>query len=157
VLKDPRICRILPLWRQILEEMGIDVRIVLPLRNPLEVADSLLARNGFSRDRGVFLWLRHVLDAEQYSRGAVRTFVRYVDFLRDWRTAVRQIEQSLGVVLPPRTSSIDDQLDGFLDPGLRHQASDDMTLLSSYPHSSLVYRTYQALERLVRAENDDRP
>ncbi|MEZ5583661.1 MAG: hypothetical protein R3F37_13730 [Candidatus Competibacteraceae bacterium] len=47
VIKDPRICRLLPFWLQVLEECGVTPLGVIPVRNPLEVAASLKLRNQF--------------------------------------------------------------------------------------------------------------
>ena len=59
VLKEPRICRILPLVLQALAAEKTEPLIVIPYRNPLEVAGSLQARDKMSPREGVLLWLRH--------------------------------------------------------------------------------------------------
>src|SRR4051794_14929163 len=41
VVKDPRICRLVPLWQKALTRTGAITRFVIPVRNPLEVAGSL--------------------------------------------------------------------------------------------------------------------
>ena len=43
--KDPRTCRTLPLWQEVLEEMGVEGSYLLISRNPLEVAASLERRD----------------------------------------------------------------------------------------------------------------
>src|SRR5215207_2516621 len=48
VIKDPRLCRVLPVWSDALAEVGVAPSVVLPIRNPLEVAASLKARNEFT-------------------------------------------------------------------------------------------------------------
>jgi hypothetical protein len=45
-IKDPRICRLWQLWREVLSEFGATPGAVIPIRNPLEVAHSLKQRNG---------------------------------------------------------------------------------------------------------------
>ncbi len=72
VLKDPRICRLMPFWDEVLGSLDIAVRPILGLRNPIEVAASLEARDGFAPDYSHFMWLRHMLDAEADSRGRAR-------------------------------------------------------------------------------------
>src|SRR5690606_27282424 len=62
VLKDPRICRLFPFWRQLLEEAGYAIVVVSPVRPPWEVAASLISRNKISRANALRLWMRHVLD-----------------------------------------------------------------------------------------------
>ncbi|MFM7135669.1 MAG: glycosyltransferase, partial [Planctomycetota bacterium] len=97
VLKDPRICRLVPFWRSVLATAGIPVATVLMLRDPLEVARSLAARAGspqfrpaaiVASERCLLLWLRHVIDAERGSRGLLRHAVDYAALLADWRAAV---------------------------------------------------------------------
>src|SRR5438552_705120 len=73
VLKDPRICRFVPFWLDVLGEIGAQPRIVIPVRSPLDVAESLKLRNGFSSSKSLLLWLRHTLDAEAETRKLSRS------------------------------------------------------------------------------------
>ena len=97
VLKDPRICRLVPFWRSVLEHAHIPVAAVLMLRDPLEVARSLAAQAGspqfrpaaiVAAERCLLLWMRHVIDAERGSRGLLRHAIDYATLLADWRAAV---------------------------------------------------------------------
>ena len=72
VLKDPRICRLVPMWLEILRRFEAIPQFVLTLRNPLEVARSLQARDGFPLSKSLMLWIRHVLDGELHTRGQAR-------------------------------------------------------------------------------------
>lgn len=60
VLKEPRFCLLLPLWKKVLKD-PIYIYIV---RNPLEVGVSLNKRNGISISAGIALW-------EFYNRQAI--------------------------------------------------------------------------------------
>ena len=100
VLKDPRICRFFPLYREILNDMGIAVRIVVPLRDPAAVTASLRARDGIPEAVGQLYWLRHMLDAEADTRGVQRAFVAYESLLADWRRAIAPLTSGLGVDWP---------------------------------------------------------
>lgn len=53
VLKDPRICRLVPFWEDVLKESGAAPRYVLTHRNPLEVAASLAKRDGMNTGTGM--------------------------------------------------------------------------------------------------------
>lgn len=72
-IKDPRTSLLLPLWRQVTAELAIPLRIVLGVRDPREVATSLLRRDrqaaGMTAWRAQQLWWRHNLqvlrDSEQ--------------------------------------------------------------------------------------------
>ena len=59
VLKDPRICRFVPFYREIFQTLQIEIRAVLIVRAPIEVAASLAKRNGLSEGASQLLWLRH--------------------------------------------------------------------------------------------------
>ena len=54
--KDPRLCVLLPFWRGI---WG-NVRYVICVRNPEEVVESLVRRNGLPRLGGILLWHRYM-------------------------------------------------------------------------------------------------
>lgn len=142
VLKDPRICRIFPLWRQALLEAGYNPLVVSPVRAPSEVAASLESRNALSRNHALRLWMRHVLDAEQSSRGLDRRFVLWPDFLHQWRTVFDAINK-----LSATTLNLDDarssEIDAFLSTDLRRQSD-------ASPPPSAVARTYGLLAQLSR-------
>jgi hypothetical protein len=121
--KDPRLCRLLPLWLAILGELGVAVRAIYVLRHPAEVAESLALRNGFSAEKSGLLWLRHVLEAERHSRWVPRITLRYGDLLRDWRGESERIAQALGIVWPRPYDEVAAAVTGFLERGLRHHES----------------------------------
>ncbi len=81
VVKDPRLCRLLPLWEPIIAASGAPLVVVV--RHPAAVAASLQARDGFSMEKGLMLWLVHNLEMERGSRAFAREFVCYDDLLRD--------------------------------------------------------------------------
>lgn len=120
VLKDPRICRMLPFWRTALERVGARIGCVLSLRSPQAVAASLAQRNGLSEQTGHMLWMRHLLDAERDSRTLPRAFVEYDALLDDWRAAVTGIQNGLGIHLPIAAEVAAPKIEDFLRKNLRH-------------------------------------
>ncbi len=119
-VKDPRICRIFPIWLPVVKAAGYSAHVILPYRHPLEVAESLHARNGVSIAEGLLLWLRHVVDAEFESRGTPRVFVTMTDLLDDWRGCIDTIAAQLKVTWPKDPSDMAVEIDAFLDKGMRH-------------------------------------
>lgn len=77
VVKDPRLCLLLPGWMPWLESGLLRVEMVLTLRHPLEVASSLAKAQNLPIQEGLRLWLEHVLAAERISRGWPRVMVRF--------------------------------------------------------------------------------
>lgn len=57
VIKDPRLCILLPVWLSVIDQRLCDVKIIFVGRHPAAVASSLQARDGFSLFSGHLLWL----------------------------------------------------------------------------------------------------
>jgi hypothetical protein len=122
VVKDPRICRFAPLFLDVLDDMGVEARIVHIVRNPLEVADSLERRDALPRMEGVLQWLRHVLDGEASTRTRMRVFVSYSALLKDGCATLKKITDDLRIPWPYSIEDVGDQVAQFLDHGQRHHA-----------------------------------
>lgn len=90
--KDPRACLTLPFWQQVLPPM----RYVLPVRNPLDVARSLQARDGFTLDKGGDLWLRHVTASLRHTAGQKRLVVFYGDVVADPEATAASLARFVG-------------------------------------------------------------
>jgi len=119
-IKEPRISILLPFWISILQELNIEPFFIIPLRHPLEVAESLQARNGFSIEKGVLLWMNNMLSIEYFSRPYKRCFVGFDDFLRNPAAELHRIFDKFGLVLPDIPSQINAIADELLDPKLKH-------------------------------------
>lgn len=120
-LKDPRLCRIIPLWRKLLADRGVsDPLFVLVIRHPWEVSRSLKTRDGFSSVHSSLLWLRHLLEAERDTRGCRRVFVPYDAFLNDPVGLMERLTESLDIRAPKPVALAAASLRKFLTPELRH-------------------------------------
>ena len=62
-IKDPRTSLLLPLWRQVCNQLNISIKVLLAIRDPLEVSASLVQRDqaytGMDGWRAQNLWWRH--------------------------------------------------------------------------------------------------
>ena len=150
VLKDPRLCRLLPFWCDVAQRIGAEPRIAISLRNPLETAASLADRDAIPPSVGMLLWLRNVLAAEEGSRPHRRAFVRYDDTLEDWRGVAERIGSELGVVWPKPSATAAVELDARVSPMLRHQKADDA--LADPALSRWTKSTFDILSRWARGE-----
>lgn len=118
-VKDPRISRLLPVWRAAFEQLGIEPLLVHCLRNPLEVAQSLKSRDGMTPSYGLLLWARYALDCQIHGHGLRQAVLAYDDLLEDWRRTMAGIEASLGLSLPV-SSDAAVAIGAFLTPKMRH-------------------------------------
>ncbi len=114
VLKDPRICRLARFWIEAMEAEDIDLRFVLCLRDPLQVAGSLARRDGMEKDYGALLWLRHTLEAESSTRGRSRIICSHNQLLMDWRSTTDRIGTALDISWPRKSASTAAQITEFL-------------------------------------------
>src|ERR1700722_17915406 len=121
VLKDPRICRFVPYTLSLLADLNVSPVAVLPVRNPLEVALSLQRRDNFAVPKSMMLWLRHVLDAEYFSRSLPRYFLPYEGLLQNWRHHVDRIAEQTDIAWPDRSDRSGVEIDQFLTMELYHE------------------------------------
>ena len=68
VTKDPRVSRLLPLWLEVFDELAVTPIIVIPFRNPLDVALSLKKRNQLTLAKSMLMYARSYLEIERTSR-----------------------------------------------------------------------------------------
>jgi hypothetical protein len=118
VWKDPRACVLLPFWDLVL---GRDLPRILVLRNPIESAASLAARNHMSRELALAIAERSIRCALHDSEGRPVFVTAYDHVLQDvgaWsRTAATFLaEANLPLPEPLALSAAV----AFLDPELRH-------------------------------------
>jgi len=154
VLKDPRICRFAPYTLSILASLGVRAVAALPVRNPLEVALSLQRRENFAISKSVRLWLRHVLDAEYYSRGIPRYFLTYNGLLQDWRHHVDRVVRQTGMKWPDRSPRTEAAVDQFLTQELYHEHATWDETKYHWEVSELARHVYRVfLEICARGES----
>jgi hypothetical protein len=125
VLKDPRISRLLPLWKRAFADEGFRCAHVLSLRHPGAVAVSLGRRNALSPEASTLSWLAHTLDAEQHTRREQRVVVSFENLLGDWRGEAGRISRALGVEWPEPPDGVAETIEDFIEPGLAHRAPDE--------------------------------
>lgn len=98
-LKDPRMCRLLPLWLKIFQELEVVPYFIIAVRNPQEVASSLEVRNQISMSHSYLLWFRYVLESEYNSRGYKRIFINFDDLIDECDVCLKRIAAFMKVDL----------------------------------------------------------
>ncbi|MDN5852259.1 MAG: sulfotransferase family protein [Actinomycetia bacterium] len=129
VVKDPRTVWCQALWGDTAAEAGLSIRYLSMLRHPAEVLGSRTEyyASGADADRRRYYatcslgrWINSCVVNERETRGARRTFVRYVDLLGDWRTTMRKVRDDLSITYDTElTDDAAHPVDEFIDPDLR--------------------------------------
>ena len=154
-VKDPRMCRLMPLWLPVLAECGIEPHVLFVLRHPLEVAASLHARDGWPHGRSLLLWLQHVLEAERATRGCRRVIVSYDQLLRDWSRSMGLVAQGLDLAWPRSFDDARAEIEAFLDAGARHHARPMPPSGTSMDLPGIPPLVAEVFEQCVRASTDE--
>ncbi|MGH9162172.1 MAG: hypothetical protein ACRD2X_19575 [Vicinamibacteraceae bacterium] len=151
VLKEPRICRLSPLYEDSFASLDIEPRYILIHRNPLAVISSLARRNGMTGGFAGLLWLRHVLDADVATRGKSRTFLSYEDLMEDWREAIERVGTALDVSWPRSVDEAAADVEAYVSSDLRHHHPTFVDLEANRDIPSWIKKTYAALQALESA------
>ncbi|OJF69428.1 hypothetical protein BK026_11880 [Alteromonas sp. V450] len=95
-VKDPRLCILFPIWYQACKNLGIKVKVVLAYREPDEIAQSLLKRNGIKRAKSYTLWADHMLKAEQYTRNFERVLIDFDELVHNFEPIATALSTFIG-------------------------------------------------------------
>ena len=146
-VKDPRMCRLMPLWLKTLDDRGDEIACLLILRAPSEVAASLQRRDAMSLEKANHLWLEHYLLAEKWTRGRKRAFLMYDDLLRDPVPTLQRIAEALDITWPRTSQEAAADINNFLRSDLRHHRASDGRPASfdSLSATSLAEATFELL------------
>jgi hypothetical protein len=122
VIKDPRLCRLLPLYIEALEILDIDPVVILQVRPKAEVIQSLSDRDDLPPGLSELLWLRSVTEAEWLSRRCPRIWVSFRQMITDWRGTVDRIGKRLEIAWPIQPDDAAERINLLLKPSPRQVA-----------------------------------
>ncbi len=151
--KDPRTCLTLPFWRPLIGPAAF----VICHRHPLEIIASLERRDGLSDEHGLNLWRRYTATAITETANDERTFVGYATLLADTSRVTRTLDAFLGQ--PGRAPRLETQreIEGWLDPELRHHSHTLLDLMQSPQLKPLDVKLCLLLELATRTQPDACP
>jgi hypothetical protein len=135
--KDPRNCLTLPFWKKVLPGM----KVLICVRNPVAVAESLWARDGLSFAQSFDLWLTYNRRALGAARAADRVVTHYDSYFRDPRAELRRVLARLGIAATDRRM---DEACATVQPSLAHHRMTVNDLVAAGGSPGLV-RCYLAL------------
>lgn len=145
-IKDPRVCRLLPFWLNILAEEKISPYFLFVVRSPGAVSNSLQKRDKFSQGKSFLLWALHYLEAERNSRDFPRVFTSFNRFLERPVDELLRLERMLGLNFPVSVEDASTCLDQFLSKDLLHHKGGDVNPTED-PFAKLVNELNDRLEQ----------
>jgi hypothetical protein len=121
VLKDPRLCRLLPLYLDALDVLDIEPLVILQMRPVAEVVQSLADRDDMRSGLAEFLWLRSVVESEWQSRNCRRVWISMMEMIADWPDAVGRILDGLRLEWPMDVNEAHGEIRSLLKPRFCHR------------------------------------
>lgn len=150
--KDPRTSRTLPFWKDVLARRGVKPFYIVAFRNPMSVADSLAARDGFDRRRSYHLWLLHTLSAVKETEGEARVFVDFDELVEDPETVLKRVAAMIDDPrIVPGAQALQVYKREFLDRELRRHHNQNNQLDLDRAASTFVNDVYALLRREAAA------
>jgi hypothetical protein len=111
--KDPRNSLTLPFWASLIP----DLKVVLCLRNPLEVSQSLRRRNHGATQSGFTLWWLYNQSVLETSAPNTRIVTHYDTY---FRTPQKELQRVLGFLAIPASADALKRCDEVISRKLRH-------------------------------------
>ena len=109
-IKDPRLCRLLPIWTAAAERLGLTARTVATLRAPDAVAQSLFRRNSDPKfkpaavanpSKAYLLWARYMLDLVAHGADLGLTLIPFDEIASFNLTDLRALPSDIILPGPP--------------------------------------------------------
>jgi O-antigen biosynthesis protein len=119
--KNPRTGPLIPFWRRVFQALGIDVKYLVTVRNPINVARSLAVRDHFSPGYSYALWTSYYLDTLRNLKGENSAFIAYENLMTRPEHELRRVAEILDITWDDGVaSSVQDYAENFISDDLTH-------------------------------------
>jgi glycosyltransferase involved in cell wall biosynthesis len=157
-VKDPRASRLLPFWQPLIERAGAVASYVIALRNPLSVARSLAARDGFAAEKSHLLWMGHMLAAMDDSAGATRVVVDYDRLLHGPARELERVARALRMPFDGgMRAGVAEYANSIVSFDLRHSAFEAGALRHDPRVPGIVADAFELLQGLAGESDEPAP
>jgi glycosyltransferase involved in cell wall biosynthesis len=157
-VKDPRASRLLPFWQPLIERAGAVASYVIALRNPLSVARSLAARDGFAAEKSHLLWMGHMLAAMDDSAGATRVVVDYDRLLHAPARELERVARALRMPFDGEVrAGVAEYANSMVSFDLRHSAFEAGALRHDPRVPGIVADAFELLQGLAGESDEPAP
>jgi tetratricopeptide (TPR) repeat protein len=154
--KDPRTCRLLPMWQQIFAELDLEPLYVLAVRDPAAVVESMVKVQALDPLHAEWVWLLYNLDAVRDAGRKLRIVVDYDRWFTAPREQAQAVAKALNLAWPAEDGDLVGGLTQRIRPDLRHCKAPRPCALPfvSQIHQTLkqAAATGQAPDEIVRSK-----
>jgi hypothetical protein len=121
--KDPRACRLLPFWQELLKDLEVGINYIVCVRSPIDVALSLEKRDHFGMQKSLLLWLSHMYGIAKSINNDQSVVIAYEELMDRPCEQIHRIAEFLDIDASNKQQAIHEYCRCFLDPGLHHHSS----------------------------------
>lgn len=144
--KDPRTSIVFPIWKSVLDELGIEVICIFVYRNPLDVAKSLYKRDGISYDKSFGLWLIYNLNTLLLTLNIPKIFLSYDKLIIDWKNELKKLALFLDIKW---SDVLESKINSFIKKDFCHS----MSTFEDLKNVNIPYPVLKLYELLINEIN----
>ena len=141
--KDPRVAKLLPFWKEVVEHCHYEANYLLMTRHPSSVVESLRQREGFDAEKSYLLWLVHMLECIGATNGCRRVLVDFDRLMQNPERELGRIGSAFSLTV--NAEAMATYMSDFLDDALRHTTFQPEELAQDVACLPLVRDVYAAL------------
>lgn len=127
LVKDPRVCLLMPLWHQLAAELGRTLKTVVVFRHPEEIAASLHARENMPFDDAMQLCLKYMQSLAGNALPEGTQGIVYDALLAHRDDALDILNRAAGYIFPEPSAEQRAQADEFFTASLRRNVVSSAT------------------------------
>ena len=139
-LQDPHLIYLFPLYQKVLQNLDIEIKVILPYRNPFDMVEELEKQEGIIIENGMLLWVYHFLLAEKLSRGYERVFVSFDELLQESASTINEISAMLHLNVESKYLQKEVAIEEFLEQNFQ---------LSSLSMDNLSSKTPKGIREIL--------
>ncbi|MEO8401826.1 MAG: hypothetical protein ABI597_08550 [Gammaproteobacteria bacterium] len=152
--KDPRTIKLLPFWQSVFSSLKLTDNYVIALRNPLASAQSYKNLTNIDFEKGLLLWLTHLVAAVDGTKGKTKVMVSYDLLLKNPSMQLERIKKQLALSINTDPKEIDIYANQFLDKKLQHYefSYEDLHTHQAARAVPLCLKAYDIFMKLAKDE-----
>jgi O-antigen biosynthesis protein len=148
--KDPRTCRLLPLWGEIFRELNLQPVYVTAIRHPSESSVSMSRKSPkrhMSVANGELMWLSYNYDVARHVLAkSPSVVVHYNDWFEDADAVARRLSDALGIGHDLSDEELSECMATVVRRDLRNQVDGEEGVVSRVPIATMLFDAIDGLQ-----------
>lgn len=157
--KVPTSSLLIPFWKKICDQLDILLSVVIALRNPISVANSVEKSFEDLQEKSFWIWISSLLSSLTHSEGHARVLVDYDELIKDPSHQMERVAAALDLKIDKE--QLRNYSSHFVNPSLRHEfieeyhfENDDLCLklvIEMYDELLIVARDQKSFHELNKS------